>query len=667
VFEVEKSSPQVRHQFYCNFLPKKIITEVKAFCVIVSTFHTRRLFLQTQKEKTIMAEDKKDWTIMVYMAGDNNLSIDMAYALQQIKNVVKNNDKINLFVYYDGYSPSVPTLYCDFSGDDNRVYFRSHKIKKLYGKKAREDENSSAAYSVINFVDWCVNEVAYEKNGKTYKGRKAEKYALIFSGHSAAIHDIGLLRDETSNYHMTMPKVRWLLERITKTEETLRKEVEAVQQHRRNNRYSELSVEDIARRTKQILGQKLSILGFDSCIMSLLEVACQFKSVAKTMIASEGSIPNAGWTYAQILGCLAKSKEDASVADVAKSFVREFIRTQDLYTIGGVTADMAAWDLSLLDEVEKPFGKLVDNLLECFKEENSLIYNQMKRVLLQVHWSCQSYMFEQNIDLADFCWLLKNEVASLSKELGQSDNKTFENIIENCEEVIKQVRQCIILSGFSGGTYQYSNGVSVFFPWSVSGYLASRKNYEKLEFVSSSPNGKIWNQFLKKYLGEISLRKGKKPAAKAFAGLGGEVMNIDGSMLGDATDISYYSYVYKNNKLPVNGDQETSGNGNGRTPEDAEHRTPEDAEHRTPEDPEHRFSSENGGHKTPEDPEHRTPEDPEHRTPEDAEQRMFGTLSLFFSQLLRFKNTESEWNISGFTKAPEEVSAFGSDILNDLK
>ncbi len=36
---------------------------------------------------------KKDWTIMVYMSGDNNLSVDMAYALENIKAVASESSK----------------------------------------------------------------------------------------------------------------------------------------------------------------------------------------------------------------------------------------------------------------------------------------------------------------------------------------------------------------------------------------------------------------------------------------------------------------------------------------------------------------------------------------------------------------------------------------------
>jgi Clostripain family len=95
--------------------------------------------------------------------------------------------------------------------------------------------------------------------------------------------------------------------------------------------------------TTVMLGQKLDILGFDSCVMGMLEVGYQFNSVAKTMIASEGSVPSAGWTYAKILGCLAQEhNRNGDTRDVAELFVKQFIRSQDAYTVGGVSVDMAA-------------------------------------------------------------------------------------------------------------------------------------------------------------------------------------------------------------------------------------------------------------------------------------------------------------------------------------
>src|SRR5688572_28461247 len=60
--------------------------------------------------------------------------------------------------------------------------------------------------------------------------------------------------------------------------------------------------------TKVLLGQPLDLLGFDSCVMGMLEVGYQFADRTKTIIASEGSVPSAGWTYAKILGCLTREE-----------------------------------------------------------------------------------------------------------------------------------------------------------------------------------------------------------------------------------------------------------------------------------------------------------------------------------------------------------------------
>ena len=97
--------------------------------------------------------------------------------------------------------------------------------------------------------------------------------------------------------------------------------------------------------TTVLLGQRLSILGFDSCVMGMLEVAYQFSPFTETLIASEGIVPEAGWTYGKILGYLAKNTA-LETKKVAERFVVEFIESQDAYKVGGVSVDMSAWDFT---------------------------------------------------------------------------------------------------------------------------------------------------------------------------------------------------------------------------------------------------------------------------------------------------------------------------------
>ena len=446
----------------------------------------------------------KEWTIMIYMAGDNNLSVDMAYAMEQIKGVAAAGEEgPNLFVYYDGNSPAIPTLYCDFSDPLKPKYVRSYKVPdKLYPVPSKANENAAHWKSVVNFVDWCVNKVEVESDGGevTY-GRRANRYALIFSGHSLGFQDIGLFKDETSGKSLKMDDLHDGLTRIVSEKKLLEKVARKCKIPKGEER---------DRETKVLLGQKLAILGFDSCVMGMLEVGYQFCSVAETMIASEGSVPSAGWTYAKILGCLAQGGHNryGDTQKVAEHFVRQFIESQDAYTVGGVSVDMAAWDLNQMDDLAAAFDSLSEALVECFRYEDSRIYRRMERAVLMVHWKCQSYMYDQNVDLGDFCELLDQECALIADDLDGVELELLNYLRGQCENVWHQLRSAVLLSGFSGGLYQYSNGISVFFPWSREGYEVSRKNYEGLWFAKEATRKKFsWAGFLKKYLYEVALRK----------------------------------------------------------------------------------------------------------------------------------------------------------------
>jgi len=456
--------------------------------------------------------NQKEWTIMIYMAGDNNLAVDMAYAMEQIKSVAASGaDSPNLFVYYDGNSPAIPTLYCDFSEPGKARYVRSYKVpNKTYHVPKKENENAANPRSILNFVDWCVNKVEVENNGEITFGRRAQKYALIFSGHSLGFQDIGLFKDETSGRSLKMTDFYDMLQGIVSNKKTLQEIAEA------NN-----WLEDDQKVEHELLGQKLDLLGFDSCVMGMLEVGYQFNLVAKTMIASEGSVPSAGWTYAKILGSLGREQcRNLDTRSVAEMFVKEFIHSQDSYTVGGVSVDMAAWDLGRFDNLADTFDELAEALIECFKDPKSRIYRQMERAILHVHWKCQSYMYDQNVDLGDFCELLDRECGQIVDELGGDDDTgILKRVQKECRGVLKELQKAVILGGFSGGGYQYSNGVSVFFPWSRDAYEVSRKNYETLWFAKDVKRERLsWSDFLKKYLYHVSLRRFEVPLEDVPAG-----------------------------------------------------------------------------------------------------------------------------------------------------
>jgi hypothetical protein len=598
--------------------------------------------------------NQKEWTIMIYMAGDNNLSVDMAYAMEQIKGVAgEGAGSPNLFVYYDGNSPSIPTLYCDFSKPNEPKYVRSFMVPgKLYDVPDKQNENAADRKSVLNFVNWCVNQVEVRgENGEISYGRRAQKYAMIFSGHSLGFQDKGLFKDESSGRSMKMTDLYFLLQQLTGTESELLKEATT----------AGWTGEEFERESTVLLGQKLDILGFDSCVMGMLEVGYQFGAVAKTMIASEGSVPNAGWTYAKILGSLTQAKSDnGQSGHVTEKFVRDFIKSQDSYTVGGVSVDMAAWDLSKLTGLAAAFDGLSVLLIDSFADETSRIYRQMERIILQVHWKCQSYMYDQNVDLGDFCELLDKECGSVAQELGEGDDLViFSEIQTECRRVLGELKDAVILSGFSGGAYQYSNGMSVFFPWSREGYEVSKKNYESLWFAREAGDRRLaWAGFLKKYLYEVALRKIEPTTPDALPGhryryesgvkfdeeslwsFGGEIETKIAGQQGSKIAGQQGSKIAGQQASKIAGQQASKIAGQ-QASKIAGQQASKIAGQQASKIAGQHASKIAGQHASK-------------IAGQQGSKLASGGEDAFFNNLRLFKNIDSRWNISGFTKRPEE-------------
>ena len=131
----------------------------------------------------------------------------------------------------------------------------------------------------------------------------------------------------------------------------------------------------------------------------------------------------------------------------------------------------------------------------------------------------------------------------------------------------------------------------------------------------------------------MSFREGKKPRGSGFKI--DEMINVKDNSTESSADSDhtlYYSYVYKNEKLPVNADNRTTVNADNRTTVNADNRLPVNADN---------------------------------RTTVNADNRLFGAVNIFFEQLLRFKNIETAWNVSGFSKKIDK-SGENSETLENI-
>ena len=481
-----------------------------------------------------MTNENKDWTIMVYMAGDNNLSENMAFSLDALTDINRKmtktaRTKVNLLAFFDSASTTAPTQYIDFS--DRNIVRYAVSSKDMYyprpvnSEKATIDpENSGSAYSILNFINWCIH----------VQGRVASNYIIVFSGHSFGFYGQGLLGDRSSGGYLTLRSFRWALE-------------EAVRQYFAND--------------------KIALVGFDSCEMSMLEVGYELKDVARTIVASEGNLPNYGWGYASMLRefiadpsrflnsgnefltlrgfdlSFVGDEKEMDEVTAAASFVYAFIDYQRKVAIGGRSVDISAWDLSKIEALAKSVGELGDVLLEKLgidrlidkkeiDDEETIIFNNLKDLLLASHMRCQTFLHEQAVDIGDFCECLKFGCLQLEKEMeyfGKSA-QPYADVRTKCELVQTSLDECILLSGFCGDEFQFSKGISLYFPWTALTYLLTSEVYRNLQFVSGDLShegrprftltsdgnlgsqdakgpGRRWDDFLYYYLFFVTLRR----------------------------------------------------------------------------------------------------------------------------------------------------------------
>jgi hypothetical protein len=99
--------------------------------------------------------------------------------------------------------------------------------------------------------------------------------------------------------------------------------------------------------------QHLDILGFDACLMAMIETAYAFRSIAPLMVASEETIPGDGWNYSLFLGNLIQHPAwDAP--HLAKDIVQTYKET---YQDAGDTT-LSVIDLTKVEEASRSLAKL---------------------------------------------------------------------------------------------------------------------------------------------------------------------------------------------------------------------------------------------------------------------------------------------------------------------
>jgi hypothetical protein len=414
---------------------------------------------------------EKEWTVMVYLAGDNNLDSAGVIDLKEMKKV-GSTEQINVIAQFDREGKDIAT---------NRYYIRKGGTlaKDVVGSLG--ETNMGNPRVLEDFIKWGI------------KNYPAEHYLVVVWNHGNGWNDENVYRVARNMMKLNIKRrgeVVLPAKGAQKDSVSIRR-IRAIGGKKfrhalfhtsimkaitiRGIAYDDdaqdfldnIEMKRLLASTKKILKRKIDILGMDACMMSMAEVVYQLRDSVSLTVGSEEVEPGDGWPYDRILAKLAK-KPAMTPNELATTIVNEYVASYPANS--GVT--QSACDLSKAGLLASAVDQLADVL------NSHLSDAAVRATVIECRLQTQAYDTPDYIDLYDFCNLLESKTG-------------FDDIRAACSAVKNMIQRdgVVIRSGYKGKNVKHSNGLSIYFPQKSLSSL-----YATLDFTKKTS----WGKFLER-------------------------------------------------------------------------------------------------------------------------------------------------------------------------
>jgi hypothetical protein len=404
----------------------------------------------------------KKWTFMVYACADNNLEPAAIDDMNEMETVGSTAD-VNVVIQVDripGYDATngnwTTTRRYYITKDSDPSLLNSTLIADL-GEK-----NMGDPAVLRDFVEWGMS---------TYP---AEHYFLVVWDHGSgwekralAVNYLGDISASDSSDEETNE----LLPGIISTGESAEfpgspfriGDFKATCADETNN---DILFNDEAQSALSSI-PRLDIIGFDACLMGMVEVAYEFRDRASYLVASEESEPGDGWPYDLVLSDLV-AQPTMSPATLCSVAVVEYGNSQS----GGFSLDetMSAVDLIGLGGMIEPLDTLCSVII------TSGVYSEVTSKLNKAESFGDKQPYYDLYDIADIA----------ADKLTGAD-------IKAAAESLKLAIDNVVLANWHEGGHPHANGLAIYFPQKSSSY--------DVKYESGATDFAVyhWVQFLKYY------------------------------------------------------------------------------------------------------------------------------------------------------------------------
>lgn len=381
----------------------------------------------------VAAQPQTAWTFLVYLDGDNSLDLAGVEDFNEMERAA-NNPNVNIVVCWDR------------SGSGNSAYYKvkydtsttTAAYTEGVDKWAKGELNMGDPTTLSAFLTWAIARFP------------AQHYAVVLWDHGAGWGPRATL------VAAEKPKKGCCWDDSNGSDYLTCREVQQA-----------------LATAKGALGRSLDLVGFDCCLMGMVEVAYELKDVADHFVASEETEPGDGWEYDGVLPQIGASTGGAGLAAAIVN----------AYAGRGET--MGAFRASGLSALATQINSLAGTLRARMAAERGN--------LDLARGSALSFDIPSYVDIEHLMGLIETRSSDAAVDAA-------------CASVRTALGAARIASTNSGGIYGNARGLSIYFPTSTSDVYGGDNFYDNYQNVGSYAANLAfvaatqWDEFLAEYL-----------------------------------------------------------------------------------------------------------------------------------------------------------------------